>query len=119
LTSASHHAVSPQDDDSVSLTFDIPKSGLPPYQPANFFNISYSGPEISLMVGMMDLHAIALAVGAKQGPVKVRPEITHRFFLSPRGLVLLKAMVDEMYIKLNEGSGGALDREKATLLTPR
>lgn len=94
------------------LVFDIPKSGLPPYEPANFFNISYSGPEIALMVGMLDLHAIAVASQNKQGgEVRIRPEITHRFFVSPRGLALLKKMVDEMYDRLNKGSGGALDKE--------
>lgn len=86
-------------NDSVSVTIEIPQSELPRAESANWFHFTVSGPEFEMLVGTLSLHELHLIRTGVKKP-KVRPDISHRFFLSLRGFIVLKRQVDELTAKL-------------------
>lgn len=75
-------------------------ASLPRPEAANFFNFTLAGPEVEMLIGVVDLRQ--LVFGPDNIPESVEPEITHRFFMSTRGLEFLKAQVDDIYGKYQE-----------------
>ncbi len=97
---------------------------LPAMEPANFFHFSVSGPEIELRVGMIDVFAIGtfaskareqLQRGQVASPAKLKVDITHRFFMSPRGFELLREKVNEMAQLMDDLAAAAAKAEGETL----
>ncbi len=72
---------------------------------ANWFHFSVSGPEIEVMVGTIDIYRLSLELKRLKGDiasgkmvkaVKITPDVTHRFMLSQRGFLMLRAKVLEI-----------------------
>ncbi len=82
----------------VQLT--VPRHGkLPPPEGANFVNFSFSGPEVEMMVGYVDLHRLALSA---PNTGRIEAEITHRFFMSLRGFIMMKSQIDTIWKSMQE-----------------
>lgn len=91
-----------QEPKSVQATIELPKSGLPAPLAANWFNVSHHGGEVQLIMGYLDLYAIAMiAKDAKAGtlkqPASLKPDVTHRFMLSTSGMLQLRAQLEEIF----------------------
>lgn len=83
---------------NFTLNIEIPTTGdLPLPEGANFFHFSWRGTDVQLLVGYIDLLKTVAPPGSPVvKPVKVVPEITHRFLLSMTGFALLKAQIDDI-----------------------
>lgn len=78
------------------LTVKLPSGPRPVPEAANFFHLSFSGPDVQLLVGYYDPQSVALqdvSRGSKE-ELEVEAEITHRFALSGRGLHVLRSQVN-------------------------
>jgi|ERR1039458_4583253 hypothetical protein len=98
---------------------EVPKTGLPPFEPANFFHFMVSGPEISMLVGMIDINVIASMKQAagRAGAVqqqRITPNVTHRFFLTARGLLILQQNVNDIVRQLEDM--GVVIKDQAHLI---
>ena len=67
---------------------------LPEPVGANFFHFAVVGSEIQLLVGAINLVQLHEARQGHSGPI--RPQISHRFLLSPLGFAQLKSQITEM-----------------------
>jgi hypothetical protein len=86
----------------IQITVELPKSGLPALEVANMFHFAASGPEIVFSVGLVEINTVATAIERGEKALRIRPDISHRFFLSLRGFQILKSQVDQMASKLVE-----------------
>jgi hypothetical protein len=85
------------------ISIRLPDSSTyPAPEAANFFTFAWSGIDIQLLVGYIDLQATGNAEPGR--PFIAEPLILHRFFMSARGLALLKHQLDEAVASL-EASG--------------
>lgn len=82
----------PKSVTTVVMSADVP---LPPPQGANYFHFTVVGEEVQFLVGSINLLRVYEARGRGE-PTVVRPEIAHRFLLSPMGFAALKSQVDEI-----------------------
>lgn len=88
----------------------IPKVDLPAPEAVNFFHFTFSGPEMEMLVGILDLnHVLDANSRPRNGVVQLRPEVTHRFLMSIRGFALLKQQVEEISKKIEELTGAKVD----------
>lgn len=76
---------------------------MPPALAANFFQFTFSGPEIQMLAGLLDIRKmVELGTKGGGGKIRVQPEITHRIFMSPRGFMILRQQVNEIFDKMQE-----------------
>ncbi len=81
------------------LSLRLPDASVyPPPIGANFFTFAWSGSDIQLLIGYVDLQATGTAPpGAK---IVAEPLIVGRYFMSLRGFALLKHQLDEVAASL-------------------
>lgn len=92
-------------DKPVDILIDHKPSELPPATAANYVSMAFSGPEIQMILGYLDLHQFAEAVqkASKHGSrVTVSATPTHRVMLSQRGFALLRQQVDQVSKQLDQ-----------------
>lgn len=85
--------------ESRPIKVRVPDGPRPRAEAANYFVFSHSGGvDVQMMLGYIDLFNVALMSKATAGGEvgEVLPEITHRFSMSIRSLLALKAQVDEI-----------------------
>jgi hypothetical protein len=69
-----------------------------------------SGPEVEMLVGLLDLnHIVDVQARSKGRPIQLRPEVTHRFMMSIRGFAVLKQQIEEISRRVEELTGSKLD----------
>ncbi len=97
---------------------------LPPPESVNHFRISRVGPEVQILLGYIDLGAIATAIGevkALEGsgegaPVEFKVEVSHRLTMGSRAFTELHVKVDHIYremVKSGDLDEGAVRIERA------
>lgn len=87
---------------SVTVPADLP---LPAPEGANFFHFTVAGDEVQLLVGSVNLLRLheAKALGET---LKIVPDITHRFLLSPMGFSTLKKQMEQIATSVSPSSVG-------------
>jgi hypothetical protein len=86
----------------ITLEISLPKGARPPAEIATFFQMAHTGSEIQMLVGYIDPQIVAARAqqelvrrpGGGEIQVKIEPELTHRFSISPQGFAMLRASVD-------------------------
>jgi hypothetical protein len=82
----------------TQLRVEVPKTGLPAPEAANFFYFSFSGPEVQLLIGFIDLNDLLREAGIVGTPDRapIKPEITHRILMSPRGFAAFRQQMNDI-----------------------
>jgi hypothetical protein len=93
----------PEGQKEVTFELKVPSGDRPAPEAANFFHLTFSGPDVQMFVGYVDLYEVHLrAEQIRQGrkPSALHPEITHRLALGLRGFLALKQQVDDLFGKM-------------------
>ena len=81
----------------VTVAVRLPESSeFPRPEAANFFQFSWGGPDVQMLIGYLDMVPRPVGLGTSDQVVSVEPLITHRLFMSIQGFALLKGQLDEL-----------------------
>ena len=98
----------------------IKKSGSIPPTAANWFNFSFQGPEVQMMIGYVDLHDLVMT-GAPGGPKRARvdAEVLHRVMLSSKGFAMLRQQIQEIGMQFDKMVAEARQAAEQRMLEQR
>lgn len=81
--------------EELELAIKIPSvEGLPDPTAANWFQFSFVGPDVQMLIGYVDLHSIHVA--RDKAGAEVTPVVLHRLSLGSIGWGVLREQVKEL-----------------------